>query len=59
MTYERKGDRTLVTTARWEADVVMPGPGVNALPTTIGAALLRSTQPYHVAKIRSVLVGDR
>jgi hypothetical protein len=56
VTYERKGDRTIVTTARWEADVVMTGPGVTALPTAIGAALLRSTQPYHVREIRSVLV---
>jgi hypothetical protein len=56
VTYERKGDRTIVTTARWEADVVMTGPGVAAIPTAIGAALLRSTQPYHVREVRSVLV---
>ncbi len=56
VTYERKGDRTLVITARWEADVVMTGPGVTARPTAIGAALLRSTQPYHVREVRSVLV---
>ena len=56
VTYERKGDRTLVITARWEADVVMTGPGVTARPTAIGAALLRTTQPYHVREVRSVLV---
>jgi hypothetical protein len=56
VTYERKGDRTLVITARWEADVVMTGPGITARPTAIGAALLRTTQPYHVREVRSVLV---
>jgi hypothetical protein len=54
--YETKGAYDLTITARWEADVVLSGPGLPARPTPIGAAVLRTSRTYPVQEVRSLLV---
>ena len=55
--YETKGEYEITITARWEADLVLSGPGLPGRPTPIGSAVLRSTETYPVQEVRSLLVG--
>jgi hypothetical protein len=55
--YETKGDYEVVVTARWEADVVLTGPGLpSGRPTPIGSAVLRASESYPVQEVRGHLV---
>jgi hypothetical protein len=54
--YQTKGTYQLTVTGRWEADVVLSGPGLPGAGVPIGTAVLRSTFSYPVVEIRSVLV---
>lgn len=57
--YETKGDYDVVVTARWEADVVLSGPGLpGGRPTPIGSAVLRGTERYPVQEVRGLLVKE-
>jgi hypothetical protein len=54
--YETKGGYEVVVTARWEADVVLSGPGLpGGRPTPIGSAVLRGTERYPVQEVRGLL----
>jgi hypothetical protein len=55
-TYETKGTYDVEVAARWEADLVLTGPGLPARPTPIGSAVLRSSERYPVQEVRGVLV---
>jgi hypothetical protein len=54
--YETKGSYQLTVTGRWEADVVLSGPGLPGAAVPIGTAVLRSSYGYPVVEIRAVLV---
>jgi hypothetical protein len=54
--YETKGTYRITVTARWEADLVLSGPGIPGRATPIGSAVLRSEHDYRVREVRGVLV---